>query len=199
LSKEIKWEFNPPAASHMGGVWERQIRTVRKVMNAILRNQVLDDERLDTLFCEVEMIVNSRPLTRVSDDHKDSEPLTANHLLLHRPSESVMPGEYRGVDVYGKRWRHVQLIADHFWKRWLKEYLPTLQLRQKWLEPQRNFVEGDIVLVCDESTSRNNWPLAKVISTSVGRDGLVRSIKIKTASTVLVRPVTKLCLLEAAS
>ena len=42
--------FNPPAASHMGGVWERQIRTVRKVMNALLRDQVLDDERLDTIY-----------------------------------------------------------------------------------------------------------------------------------------------------
>lgn len=63
LQKEIKWEFNPPAASHMGGVWERQIRTVRKVLNAIIKNQTLDDERLATLFCEVESIVNDRPLT----------------------------------------------------------------------------------------------------------------------------------------
>ena len=70
LQKEIKWEFNPPAASHMGGIWERQIRTVRKVLNVILKEQTLDDERLSTLFCEVESIVNGRPLTVLSDDAK---------------------------------------------------------------------------------------------------------------------------------
>ena len=60
LRKEIKWEFNPPAASHMGGIWERQIRSIRKVLNIILREQTLDDERLSTLFCEVESIINGR-------------------------------------------------------------------------------------------------------------------------------------------
>ena len=62
----IKWEFNPPAASHMGGSWERLIRSVRKVLNTILRDQVLDDERLVTVFCEAESVENSRPLTIVS-------------------------------------------------------------------------------------------------------------------------------------
>ena len=57
--KEITWIFNPPAASHMGGLWERQIRTVRKVLNSIMQNtHTLDDESLNTLFCEVEAIVN---------------------------------------------------------------------------------------------------------------------------------------------
>lgn len=58
LQKEIKWEFNPPAVSHMGGIWERQIQTVRMVLNVILKEQFVDDERLSTLFCEVESIVN---------------------------------------------------------------------------------------------------------------------------------------------
>ncbi|XP_069122196.1 uncharacterized protein [Argopecten irradians] len=69
LLRNIKWEFNPPAASHMGGVWERQIRSVRKVLNVILRNQVLDDERLDTVFCEAESIVNTRPTTQMTWSH----------------------------------------------------------------------------------------------------------------------------------
>ena len=105
----IEWQFNPPAASHMGGVWERQIRTVRKALKAILREQVLDDERLDTVFCEAERIVNGRPLTMVSDNHGDPESLTPNHLLLLRSSEDIVPGKYRytNVDMYARRWRHV--------------------------------------------------------------------------------------------
>ena len=55
--QDIKWIFNTPKASHHGGVWERCIRTVRKVLNALRKEQVLDDERLVTLLCEVEAIV----------------------------------------------------------------------------------------------------------------------------------------------
>ena len=74
LQKEIKWELKTPAASHMGGVWERQIRTFRKVLNVILTGQIVDDERLSTLFCEVESIVSGRPLTVLSDDPNDETP-----------------------------------------------------------------------------------------------------------------------------
>lgn len=62
LQKGIKWIFNPPAGSHHGGVWEHCIRTVRKVMKALLNEQCLDDEGLVTLMCEAEAIVNGRPL-----------------------------------------------------------------------------------------------------------------------------------------
>ena len=74
LQRNVQWIFNPPSGSHHGGVWERCIRTIRKVMNALLREQVLDDEGLATLMCEVESIVNGRPLTKVSDDPRDPEP-----------------------------------------------------------------------------------------------------------------------------
>ena len=74
LQKEIQWDFTPPASSHIGVVWERQIRTVRKMLNAILKEQILDDERLSAVFCEVEAIINGRPLTTVSDDPNDECP-----------------------------------------------------------------------------------------------------------------------------
>jgi hypothetical protein len=199
LIQNIQWDFNPPRASHMGGIWERQIRTVRKVLNAILRNQVLDDERLDTIFCEAESIVNGRPLTSVSGNPSDPQPLTPNHLLLLRGSAPVIPGHFTKGDAYGRRWRHVQFIADQFWKRWLREYLPTLQLRDKWIKPQRNMAEGDIVLILDEASPRQTWPLGRVVKTFPGRDGLVRSAQVKTKWTVLTRPVHKLCLLKAVS
>ena len=64
-----------------GGVWERCIRTVRKVMNALLKEQVLDDEGLQTLMCEVEAITNGRPITKPSDDPRDLEALAPNLLL----------------------------------------------------------------------------------------------------------------------
>jgi hypothetical protein len=196
LKKEIEWEFNPPSASHMGGIWERQIRTLRKVMESLLKGQVLDDERLTTLFCEIESIVNSRPITHVSSDPFDPEPLTPNHLLLLRGGPDLVPGVYDKDDVYRKRWRHVQFMADTFWKRWIKEYLPSLQHRQKWNQQRRNLAEGDIVLVVDEQVPRKTWPLGKVTKTFTGKDGLVRSAEVKTRWSVLTRPIHKLCFLE---
>ena len=77
LQKQIKWIFNTPAASHHGGVWERCIRSVQKILNSVVRQQTLDDESLTTFMCEVENIINSRPLTAVSNDVKDLQPLKA--------------------------------------------------------------------------------------------------------------------------
>ena len=82
---KIDWEFHPPHASHHGGVYERMIRTVRRVLYAIVgKHGNLTDDVLTTVFCECENIVNSRPLTKCSDDVEDADPLTPNHLLLLR-------------------------------------------------------------------------------------------------------------------
>jgi hypothetical protein len=195
LEKRINWEFNPPAASHMGGVWERQIRTVRKVLNVIVRDQVLDDERLDTFLCQVESCVNGRPLTPLSDSITDLESLTPNHLLLLRSGSLPQLGRFVAEDVYTRRWRHVQLLSDQFWKRWVREYLPTIQLRHKWIQPSRNLRVGDLVLVIGEVTPRNEWPLGRILETFPGSDGLVRVVRVKTSKNILTRPVAKLCLL----
>ena len=79
----IRWLFNPPAASHMGGVWEHQIRSVRRILSTIMTEQVPTSEMLTTLLVIAEGIINNRPLTPASDDPNDLEPLTPNHLLIH--------------------------------------------------------------------------------------------------------------------
>ena len=136
VQRNIKWTFNPPAASHHGGVWERCIRTVRKVMRA-MKEQLLDDEGLNTLMCEVEAIVNGRPLTKLSDNPRDLEPLTPNHLLLLRNGSKVPPGVFTKEDCYeNRRWPQVQYLAGVFWRRWIREYLPSLQEQQKWISNQ---------------------------------------------------------------
>lgn len=87
-------------------------------------------------------------------------------------------------------------MADLFWKRWVREYIPTLQQRQKWLTPKRNLKENDIVLIVDKPLPRGAWRLGRVLAVHKGRDGLVRSANVKTSESQLVRPVDKLCLLE---
>ena len=199
LQHEMKWLFNPPAASHMGGVWERAIRSVRKVLNALLKEQALDDEGLQTLLCEVESIINGRPLTKVSDDPREYHAVTPNHLLLLRPNQCLPPGLFNKGDQYSRRrWKQIQYLADIFWKRWTKEYIPALQARPKWHNVKRNFEISDVVLVVDQVMPRGCWLLGRISEVRPGRDGLVRSVKVKTMRSELVRPIDKLCPLEAA-
>ena len=119
LAKNIDWKFNTPTASHTGGVWERQIRTVRKTLAYLLKEfgVRLDDESYRTLVCEVEAIVNSRPLTFASSDPDDLNPLSPNNLLTMKTTVILPPpGQFQREDVYmRKRWRRVQYLANIFW------------------------------------------------------------------------------------
>ena len=132
----FSWKMNTPHSSHTGGLWERQIRTVRSVLTGLLQNHAiqLDDESLRTLMIEVEAIVNSLPIA--TDDLTDPDSLdvlTPNHLLTMKSSVILSPpGNFQRADVYSrKRWRRVQQLTDEFWQRWKKGYLQSLQVRQK--------------------------------------------------------------------
>ena len=199
-NKGFDWHFNPPNASHMGGAWERAIGTVRKVLYGVLReNQVsLDDDSLSTVFCEVENIVNSRPLTTVSNDPADLNPLSPNHVILGKSSVLLPPiTQPQRADLYArKRWRRVQYLIGLFWSRWRKEFLASLQPRSKWTQSQRNLKVGDIVLI-KEDAPRNSWPMAKVHEVDVDDEGVVRSATLKTRNGHLRRPVHKLVVLVA--
>ena len=107
---------------------------------------------LQTLMSEIQGLLNSRPLTRVSSDPKDSNPLTPNHLLLFKASPNLPPRSFCKEDVYSKRrWKPMQYLTDVFWKRLLKEYLPTLLQREKWINPRCCLTTGDLVLICDKN------------------------------------------------
>ena len=86
-------------------------------------------------------------------------------------------------------------MSNLFWKRWIKEYLPQLQERQRWATASRNFAEGDVVLLVDDCAPRNSWIMGKIVETVPDKKGLVRRVRIKTKTNVLDRPITKICLL----
>ena len=112
----------------MGGVWERQIRTIRRILKILLKEQLVSDEALLTFMAKVEYIVNSSPITPLSNDPNDLDPLTPNQLLLLRRNPvSLPPDVFDKNDLYPqRRWRQIQYLADIFWKRWSREYLPLL-------------------------------------------------------------------------
>ena len=110
--KDISWKFNPLYASHMNCVWERVIRSIHKILTVLLGQQLANEEMLCTLMAEVQGILKSRHLTPVSNNAKDLELLTTNHLLLLLP-----PGVFVKEDTYCERhWQKVQYMSDKFWK-----------------------------------------------------------------------------------
>ena len=218
LENQCDWfsfKMNVPAASHMGGVWERQIRSVRNILSSLLLNNgtQLDEESLRTLMCEAEAIVNSRPLTTDQLGDPDSpRPLTPNHLLTMKSKIALAPpGVFQSGDLYcRKRWRRVQHLANEFWCRWRKEFLLNLQERQKWTRPRRNMCVGDVVIVKDQDQPRNAWQLSRVSAVYPSSDGQVRKVQVALADSYLdnngkrtspvkylERPVHKLVLLMA--
>ena len=195
---EVDWRFNPPAASHMGGVWERMVRSVKNTLKVVVGRQTLTDEVLVTVLAEVEHMINSRPLTHVSSEPSDPEALTPNHFLLSGASRHIAPGLSRDQDLSSRRrWKQAQAVAEHVWKRWTKEYLPTLIKRSKWRQEQRNLQVGDLVLMSEPNLSRGSWPLARISRVFPAADGRVRSAELQTASRKrYTRPVAKICFLE---
>ena len=196
--KQIHWHFNPPSAPHFGGVWERLVQSAKKSPKVTLNGQLVNDEVLHTLMVEVESLLNSRPLTHVSVDPQDPEPVTPNHFLLGRSSPNLPPGTFDDKDLCArKRWRQAQVLTDHYWKRWLREYVPNLTERRKWNTPvARKLKADDVVLVVDENLPRGQWRLGRVVKTFPGEDGQVRSAEVKTKFGQYKRPAVKLCLLQ---
>ena len=114
-----KWEFNPPHASHFGGVWERQINTIRHVLDAMfteLGQSQLTHELLVTLMAEVVAIVNARLIAALPSNTDDPQPLSPAMLLTMKTRPAgPPPGQFMRTDIYARRrWRRVQFLAKQF-------------------------------------------------------------------------------------
>ena len=107
---------------------------------------------------------------------------------MQRKVICLAPGVFDSKDVYRRKWRQVQFLADLFWKRWLKEYLPTIQHRGKWRKVLPNVKPNALVLLVDDHTPRGRSNLGRVIETFPGPDGLVRTVKVRTKDAVYTRP-----------
>ncbi|XP_070138806.1 uncharacterized protein [Drosophila bipectinata] len=123
----IKWQFNPPGAPHMGGAWERLVRTTKGTLKKIGPSYSFNDEGLRNALMEAQFIINSRPLTFVSLDSEDDAALTPNHLLLGS-ANGYKPLPKEGMNLK-RRWNETQRFGDRFWQRWVKEYASVLTRR----------------------------------------------------------------------
>ena len=179
----IKWRFNPPYASHYGGVFERLIGAAKAALHhALPAHQSLSLEQLLTAFAVVEGILNARPLAYLSAHAADPAPLTPNHFLgggASRPWITFL--EEKDGGRLARRWEATQRLLRTFWARFHKEVIPHL-LHTTWVRGRgRPIKEGDVVAVFLPSGERR-WPLGRVLKCFPGPDGLTRTVELRVSA-----------------
>lgn len=144
------------------------------------------------------MVVNSRPLTYVSLETEDQEAITPNHFLLGSSNGAKPFSSPENID-HRMCLRQSEVFANLFWRRFVKEMLPTLTRHSKWTQRIKPIKEDDIVLVVDENAERNSWVKGRVIEVTKAKDGQVRKAKIKTKNGIMERPAVKLAVLDVSN
>ncbi|XP_059047975.1 uncharacterized protein LOC131843364 [Achroia grisella] len=175
----------------MGGLWESFVKLVKYHLKRIC-NTSLTYEELDTLFTQIEAILNSRPLTPLSSDPNDLSPLTPGHFLIGRPISALPTSP---PPLHPNRYQLIEVLRQHFWSRWRNEYLCELQQRTKWKRRQRDIQVGDLVVFKDATTPPLKWKLGRAVQLFPGSDGLCRVADFKTISGIERRALNKVCLL----
>lgn len=193
-NKGINWQFNPPGAPNFGGIWERNVRAVKDHLKRTLKTTRLTFEEYGTVLCMIEACLNSRPLQALTADTENVNALTPGHFLIGDalmalPQPSLLDTNANRLN----RWKHIQLIQQHFWNRWSKEYMNQLQQRYKWKQGTKPVNIGDLVLVKDEQLPPKNWLLGRIQETHPGTDGRVRVVTLRTHKGQIKRPVNKIC------
>nr|XP_022906734.1 uncharacterized protein LOC111418423 [Onthophagus taurus] len=130
---ELRWQFHPPGAPHFNGPAEAEVKSVKSHLLRVLGEQRLTFEEVYTLLTQIEAVLKSRPLSALSEDPNDLQPLTPAHFLCLEPVSSfVVDSNLTQESISGmSRWKLIQRMMGDFWKRWQQEYLHALQQRQK--------------------------------------------------------------------
>ncbi|XP_037961012.1 uncharacterized protein LOC119690089 [Teleopsis dalmanni] len=192
-NKGIKFNFIPPRTPHFGGLWEAAVKSAKHLLVRSVATVSLTCEELETVVIEIESILNSRPITPMSNDPNDFEALTPGHFLigeaLTAPAITTTPNLKTSLLM---RWKLVSHIKHEFWRRWNSEYLNELQYRHKWREECKNLQENTLVIMKDGNLPPLQWALGRVINIHKGTDGMVRVVDVKTASGIVRRAIHNL-------
>lgn len=196
LQDNVQWSFIPPSAPHFGGLWEAGVKSMKFHLVRMLGLSVHTYEEIYTMLTEIEACLNSRPLCPVTNDPDDLSVLTPGHFLIG--TNLLAPPRPSLLDYNVNRlsqWNQISQRVEHFTKRWKAEYLSRLQSRTKWMRQCENVRVGDIVLIKEDELPPSKWLLGRITEVFKGKDDLVRKVTVKTATTTLVRPITKVSVL----
>ncbi|XP_058456162.1 uncharacterized protein LOC131438774 [Malaya genurostris] len=196
---EISWVFNPPAAPHFGGVWERLIGIIKKALSVMIDDmskRTPTSEVLRSAFIQAEWFVNSRPLIHRALKDVNDELLTPFHAILGRPGQYAPPFEMDPKPYDKNSQARIQHAMKIFWDKWKKEYLPTLIAREKWTGDVKPIKIDDLVLMVDNEEPPGRWLKGRVSKLIVSDDGVARQADVITRKGTFRRAVAKLAILD---
>ena len=193
----LEWRFNPPAAPWWGGFFESFVKLTKRPLRKVLGGAFVTLSELETILLEVELAVNSRPLTRLSDDPADANPITPLHLMGKWPEISVAHEVELNEHEMRKRAKYVFRLARVCRERWQKEYLTTLMERHKGgFQQGKDLTVGDLAIVVMDHKDRAFWPVGRVTEVFPGKDKRVRMVEVQVEDRRFVRPIQRLIPLE---
>ncbi|XP_011860721.1 PREDICTED: uncharacterized protein LOC105557926 [Vollenhovia emeryi] len=178
-SDEYKsFSFIPPRALHFGGLWESAVRSMKQHLKRTVGDASLTVAEMTTVLAQVEAILNSRPITPMSEDPNDLEALTPGHFIIGTSLRTHPEEDLREVKLTRlSRWQHVEQIRQHFWSRWHRDYLTTCQQRSKWKsETPIEWKIGQLVMLKEDSAMPLKWTLSRITEVHPGSDEVVRTI-----------------------
>lgn len=126
LAKGIQWHFIPPRDPHFGGLWVAADKSM-KHLRRLASNAKMTFEVFQILLCQIEAILNSRPLYPLSSDANDESALTPGHFIIGDALRSISEPSLAHLPLNRLSWwQLIQSLKQHFWKRWQKECLHEL-------------------------------------------------------------------------
>lgn len=194
--QEIQFRFIPARSPNFGGLWESAVKSFKLLFKRTVGSHILLYDEMHTILTQVEAVLNSRPLTPLSNDPDDYEALTPGHFLIHRPLTAIPEPDLDGIPenrlaAYQKSQRFTQQL----WKKWSQLYLSDLQNRTKWTVRRNNIVVGTMVVLKEDNQPPLTWQLARVTETHAGSDGNIRVVTVKTKDGSYRRAISKICIL----
>lgn len=193
----VEWKFIPPRSPAFGGIWEAGIKSVKQHIRRVLGPTIPTYEEMLTLLKQIEGCLNSRPISPMSSDPRDPNPLTPGHFLVGGPINSPPDRNYAELKSNRlTRYEQIQKSLQSFWERWRLEYLNTMQQRtKKMCSTEPDLLVGQLCLIKEDNLPPYTWITGRVIKVHPGPDGRVRVATLMTTKGELKRSIAKLCLL----
>jgi len=190
----LEFKFIPPRAPHFGGLWEAAVKSMKHLLVRNIAESKLTLEELYTVAAEAEAILNSRPLTPMSTDPNDGEAITPGHFLIGDALLSVPENiDITKINVnYLSRFQNITYLKQRVWSLWQRDYIQSLQVRAKWLQPTSDIKVGIVVVVHEDNMPPQQWVLGRIVKVFPGRDEKVRVAEIQTSRGLIRRSIHRL-------
>ncbi|GFS95069.1 integrase catalytic domain-containing protein [Trichonephila clavipes] len=162
-NESIEWNFIPPRFPNHRGLWEAGVKAFKFHLKRVVGNAHLTLEEFITILCEIEAVLNSRPLTPLTSNFDDFETLTPGHFLVGRTLTSIVEVQITNINENQlSRWEKVIKITQHIYKLWKRDYLNNLQERHKWKFNKNNVSVRTLVLIKDENLPSTKWSTGRI-------------------------------------